>query len=557
MFDFNVPYFIRNLKALPLINQRQAPPPNAQAADEPITRNRVTRLDPARIGSSLAITRDAYDQIKDTIGQRPAETGAMLGGSRRYGVITRVHLDHSATVSRATYSPDISVANKVIRQWEDEGIDFMGFAHSHPGGYGRPSMGDKVYAERILRALPKLDRMAMPIVQTLPDTGAFALNGFVAVRKSDAGIGGRDGFRNDGHTVGVIAAPATVIDYGSWHQTPNPSPFLERVADAYDPAVMASSRVVAVGTGGSVGFLETMARCGVDQFILIDPDIIEPKNVGTQAVDPIDIGRPKVEALADKLVRLNPNCRVWTIQAKDSDIDDAGFHRLLREPLPGGPAVIPAVTLLCAFTDNFPAQDRVQRLGLHFGVPVLAASVYQGGRGIEIGFAAPGVSQACLRCAQSSRYRSYVKDGYVNNVTSDGAPFLATDRLNALKQIVTLSMLHALNPTADADHPATKRWRRTMEALTNRNLALTRLDPDNPLPSFAPLAQVADGRCVIDETVWTMPTPDGADTPDGPCPDCGGTGDLADAMGTFTDTRILPKVYGENRRNSLAVTLAA
>jgi len=543
---------------MPVIDDCSTAPVKTVADSGSATHAGVTSIDPAQIGTSLAITRDVYNQIEQSIGQHHAEMGAMLGGSRANGLITRVFLDQSADVSQVTYSPDVSIINKVMRQWDEESIDFMGFVHSHPGGYGRPSGGDQIYAERILRALPKLDRMAMPIVQTVPDTGSFVLNGYMAVRNdTEPRTDWRGRPLEDGRTVTVIPAPVTIIDPKSRYDQPKPNPFLERVTDAYDPAVMASTRFVAVGTGGSVGYLETMARCGGGQFVLIDPDIIEPKNVGTQAVDPIDIGRPKVEALADSLALINPNCHAWTIQAKDSAIDDTGFHRLLREPLQGGPTVVPATTLLCAFTDNFQAQDRIQRLGLQFGIPVLAASVYQEGRGIEIGFAAPGLTRACLRCAQSSRYKAYLEDHYVNTVTSDGTPFLATDRLNALKQIVTLSLLHALNPTADPEHPATKRWRRAMEAITDRNLALTRLDPDSPIPSFGPLALVTDGRCVMDETVWTKPTPDGVTAPDGPCPDCGGTGDLTDSIGTFADTRILSTTYGQNRRGSLAAALVA
>ena len=521
---------------------------------------RVHRLDPAELSQqmTLAVTRQVSDQLERSIGQHRAETGAMLGGSRQRGLISEVFLDRQAEVSSVIYLPDIPTVNQVIRKWEAQGLNFMGFAHSHPGGFARPSNGDRVYAERILRVMPTLDRMAMPIIQTVPDTGSYAIKGYVAVRgETPARLDWRGQPVEDGSTVHVLPAPLTVLDPQEMYDKPAPNPFLERVATAYDPQVMAATRLVAVGVGGSVGYLETMARCGVGQFVLIDPDTIEAKNVGTQAVDPLDIDRAKVDALAERLVRLNPNCRVWTIQAKDHDIDDTGFHRLLREPLPDGPATLPGTTLLCAFTDKFPAQDRVHRLGLHFGVPVLAAGVYRQGRGLEISFAAPGLTRSCLRCALSSRYRAYLREGYTNDVTSDGTPFLATDRLNALKQIPTLALLHSLSSTADPDHPATKRWRRAMEAITDRNLALTRLDPDFDLPSFARLAQVADGSCVMDETVWTKPTPDGPDTPDGTCPDCGGVGDLTEAIGTFTDTRVLPKSYGQDRRVKLALALAA
>ncbi len=526
-----------------------------------IQSSRTTWLTPGDLSGSMSftITRDTYDKIASTIGRSKAETGAVLGGDRAMGLITHIHADRSAAVSGVTYSPDIRVVNQLLREeWEPEGIDFMGFVHSHPGDYGHPSVGDQIYAERILRALPKLDRMAMPIVQTLPDTGMFRMNGYMAVRNGQPDVPSTFGVRlpENGKSVRVVPAPLIIMDPDKLYEQPRANPFLERVAGSYDPNVMASSRIVAIGVGGSASYLETMARAGVNQFVLIDPDTVEAKNVGTQAVDPLDIGKPKVAALAVKLARLNPNCHVWTLQVREDAIDDPGFHRLLREPLPEGPSVLPATTLLCAFTDDFHAQDRIQRRGLHFGVPTLAAQLHREGRAGELAFAAPGLTRACIRCALSARYLAVLHDKVEGNATSDGTPFLATDRLNAAKQVVTLGLLHTLNPTAQKGHPATIRWRRVMDRIANRNLALIRLDPDSPLPSFRPLEAVLDGRCVIDETVWTMPSPDGPDASGGACPDCGGTGDLADAIGTYRDTRTMPSAYGQGRRGTTTAPAA-
>lgn len=520
----------------------------------------VVELDPRQLVASMpfAITREAYELIEKTIGSRPAETGAVLGGSRAKGLITHVHPDPTGAITRSTYSPDIAEVNRLLREeWDPEGIDFMGFVHSHPAGNPRPSGGDQVYAERILQALPALGELRMPIVQTWIDTGRYQLNGFVAVRSSELAAQGhlrRPG--ENGSGVRVLRAPVVIVDEKAIHKAPKDHPYRQRVVNSYDPAVMATTRIVAVGVGGSVGYLESMARSGIGQFVLIDPDVIEPKNIGTQAVDSLDIGRSKVAAMAERLARLNPDCAVWTLQAKESAIDDFGFRQLLLGPLPGEPTV-PETTIIGAFTDNFAAQDRCHRLGLQFGVPTLAASVYAEGRGVELAFAAPGLTSACIRCALSSRYRAYLTDGYVNDVTSDGTPLLATDRLNASKQVVTLAMLHSLNGRGDPDHPATARWRRTMEALTDRNLVLTRLDPDSPLRSFRPLSAVTDGRCVIDDTVWTKPTPDGPTDRGGACPDCGGTGDLSHSIGTFADTRVLPTEYGSGRRCLPTVTASA
>ena len=515
-----------------------------------VTKGQVTNLAPRVLTDemTIVITRDVYETIKTSVGQRRAETGAVLGGSRLRGIVTHVYVDQGAEVTGRSYAPDVEEINRLLsEEWKN--VDFMGFVHSHPNGFPSYSDADHQYAAQILGAIPALDRIAIPVVQTVPDSGEFRCLGFVAFR-SDQSFPAALGQQNQ-VTTRVVPARVVVVDANRMHKDVVQHPFRERVVDSYDPCVMTTTRIVAIGVGGSVGFLESMARCGVGEFVLIDPDVIEARNVGTQGVDPIDIGRPKVAALADKLARLNPHCHVWTVQGKETAIDDNGFHRLLREPLPSVSAAIPAMILLCAFTDSFPAQDRVQRVGLHFGVATLSAGIYSEGRGIEIGFSVPGITPACLRCAQSSRYAAYLERHYVDDVTSEATPFLATDRLNALKQVVTLSVLHGVSPTANPNHPATKRWKRTMSAIGDRNLALARLDPDSPLPSFVPLAQVTDGRCVIDETVWTRPTPDGPGTLRSTCPDCGGTGDLRDSIGAFVDTRRMPRVYGESRRERI------
>lgn len=53
-----------------------------------------------------------------------------------------------------------------------------------------------------------------------------------------------------------------------------------------------------------------MARCGVGKFILIDPDVCEPRNVLTQRSYITDSGQAKVKALANKIFDVNPKAEV-------------------------------------------------------------------------------------------------------------------------------------------------------------------------------------------------------------------------------------------------------
>ena len=59
------------------------------------------------------------------------------------------------------------------------------------------------------------------------------------------------------------------------------------------------------GLGSNVAFM--LARSGVRRFTLVDFDLIEPSNLNRQFFFPDQIGRPKVEALAELLLRLNPD----------------------------------------------------------------------------------------------------------------------------------------------------------------------------------------------------------------------------------------------------------
>lgn len=58
------------------------------------------------------------------------------------------------------------------------------------------------------------------------------------------------------------------------------------------------------GLGSNTAML--LARAGVGRLILADHDVVEPSNLNRQHFFRSDIGRPKVEALADHLRAVNP-----------------------------------------------------------------------------------------------------------------------------------------------------------------------------------------------------------------------------------------------------------
>lgn len=460
------------------------------------------------------MTSEVYDRIRGTVGAAKAEQGGPLGGNLSTGLVSEFLHDVGGTCDASSYSPDVATLNGVFRHdWGPRDVSLLGFVHSHPRGSPRPSMGDAGYAAQLLDALPGLDRLLLPIVDSCADGLDFACRGFVADRAPTA----VSALRRASCVVLPEAPPQRKVD----HKT------LLRVRDAYDLEAMASTRVVLVGAGGAAAYAEHLARCGVGELVLIDPDTVERCNIATQQTRLSECGSLKVAALARRLVDLNSEIRVLTIASRIEDLSRTEVRQVLHRPLFPDDTAFPALTLLCGFTDDFWAQAETARVALEEGVPLLTAQVYAHGHGAEIVFVAPGHTSACHRCVLGARYDAYLH-GYRNDVTSAASPLYATERLNATKSMLSLAMIHALNPDADPGHPGASRLRSLFERVRDKNLVQIRLAPDiGDTLSITTFDRTFAGgdrtRIVCDETVWLPQAPAGA--PD-PCGDCGGVGDL-------------------------------
>ena len=475
------------------------------------------------VPQGFKLTTPVYESIKEMIGTRKAESGGILGGNRMTGEVTRFFFDEDPRErTGVAYSPNTKTLNHIVKtQWNPKGVDFLGFVHSHPSCLTHPSGGDEFYAKLILEVM-ELPYLLCPIVTTVPDSGSFTLYPYVAVLGDDG--------------VHFLKQELEVQDESPlWLRWLKGGEFLiewdaifQRVQHAYDLRRLNASRVICVGTGGSAGLIEDMARAGVGEFILIDHDVVQAPNVATQQTYTADVGLPKVEVIAARLEKINPYARICIYQRKIESFEDDELDSIVFSPsyIGKGPWG-PEVRLLCGFTDNFYAQARVNRLALQFGIPSLCAQLYKEGVAGEITFTYPGVTPACHRCILSPRYRAYLEKGYQNTVTSEGAPVFVTPRLNSLTGQIAMALLHHGTP-----HP---RWGEMLTRIGTRTLVQLRLHPDGPLQVFDRVMAGADReRLFFDEAVWL---PQDADPN---CPECGGTGDLRKAEGTFADTRIMP-----------------
>lgn len=76
-----------------------------------------------------------------------------------------------------------------------------------------------------------------------------------------------------------------------------------------------AARVAIFGIGGVGGHAaEAIARAGVGEIVLIDADTVSVSNINRQAVALTStVGRPKAEVMRERILDINPDCRVRAV----------------------------------------------------------------------------------------------------------------------------------------------------------------------------------------------------------------------------------------------------
>ena len=76
-----------------------------------------------------------------------------------------------------------------------------------------------------------------------------------------------------------------------------------------------NSRVAVFGVGGVGGYVvEALARSGVGSFDLIDDDKVCLTNINRQIIATMEtVGKYKVDVMKDRVLSINPFCKVETL----------------------------------------------------------------------------------------------------------------------------------------------------------------------------------------------------------------------------------------------------
>jgi len=123
---------------------------------------------------SMRMTKEVFEDIKNQIGSRPAESGGILISKSQDFIITTFVFDSASAKHSTIYQPNTEFLNSALKGRNNE---FVGIAHSHPPGARQLTSQDQRAAWSNLTSPgnPHLQAYLMPLIQTIPDTGRFEI----------------------------------------------------------------------------------------------------------------------------------------------------------------------------------------------------------------------------------------------------------------------------------------------------------------------------------------------------------------------------------------------
>ncbi len=150
-------------------------------------------------------------------------------------------------------------------------------------------------------------------------------------------------------------------------------------------AKLKAASVAVIGAGGlGSPCLQYLAAAGVGQITIIDDDVVSLSNLQRQLLfSSADVGRPKVEAAAERLQALNPHVVVEALQV-----------RLTAET---AQSLLSQHDVVADGCDNFRTRAAVNRACVALGIPLVSAAIgpFEGQLGVFAGHLPDAPCYAC------------------------------------------------------------------------------------------------------------------------------------------------------------------
>jgi molybdopterin/thiamine biosynthesis adenylyltransferase len=170
-----------------------------------------------------------------------------------------------------------------------------------------------------------------------------------------------------------------------------------------ETATMSKKNVAILGCG-SVGSLVAMelARSGVGSFLLVDTDIVEYHNVCRHQCGIDDVGDYKVNALARKILNINPTAKIIKFVNKVEYIPKKVFDKFC----------VPGETLFVGCADNRAADVYTNRITAMYQSAFLSIGFWERAAAGELFYHLPNKNLPCYQCAVGARETNRVQGNH-------------------------------------------------------------------------------------------------------------------------------------------------
>lgn len=440
----------------------------------------------------VLLTEDFVRAVDEHLAAHPPERMLhALGRVRPDGSVLLSHwvADADADASGAHVRASAAGEAAVQAAEREHGLTYLGVVHSHPASVPEPSGQDGRALADLLALNPHIPVGLVGVVVSIATgrTGAQVLD----VGRGELVL---HTMTSKGRRLTPAAIRVTDRATGFWSAAADrlPGEALEAVREVH-------VTLVGAGSLGSVA-AEQMVRAGVPRLTLIDPDRVEAHNLTRTTYQLADVGRFKVDALADRLHAINPEVSVdvatWAV--------DPSAHAKLSD-------IVADSSLVLGLADAPRALALLDAVLHEQDTPGIFAGVYRAAVGADVITVLPGIT-ACYRCTVAPRVEAVdlapgidYTTGRISGAVALGADVALVGVLAARLGLAVLGLLRGTDPLLEAP------------ALQGRNFLQVGLAPgffdDTNLFAAVP------GQHAI-QTLWARAAGD---------PDCDRCGHLADA----------------------------
>jgi molybdopterin/thiamine biosynthesis adenylyltransferase/proteasome lid subunit RPN8/RPN11 len=314
--------------------------------------------------TTLVLTAPIAEELT-AAAHRPIETGGVLlvgmsqsGGQLR---LTSRELHWVPTEQYAERRDDrMSIRSggyvRALARAEETGAVAI-WLHTHPRGRPTPSEHDDVVdgqLDEVFKARTGQDLYGSIVVS--PSTNGFEFTGRV-------GLDGRVTSINRAWVVGPRFKLVTAFDAADKEHVPELYDRQVRAFGGDIQLVLRALRVAVVGSGGTgSAVVEQLARLGVGDLLLVDPDVVEETNLTrVYGSDPTTVGDPKAQVLARHVAMIAPSTAVESIVGRTTELSVA--------------KALAGCDIIFGCTDDNAGRLIVSRLSSYYMIPVIDCGV--------------------------------------------------------------------------------------------------------------------------------------------------------------------------------------